>query len=381
MLIQGIFSVALAVLWSAVGVSCSIDGYSCTKPVIRKEWRKLTTDQRAEWIRAVNCLSDLPHDPALSPSVDPSISLIPPVNVSSSYYDDLVYIHMDLNTGVHFKLIYGVHLILNVRQIHFTGLFLPWHRWYVHVFEESLKNKCGYTGVTPYWNWTIDAPDFYESSFWKDSDPVSGLGGWGDPAADYSVPDGGFSDLHLSYPSPHILRRNFTLQPWEIPFVLFTEPDKIANSSFSAAVIEAVLESPVGDYKSFQEVLESPEGPHAAVHLIMGGDLGGTCPQNAPANCTGGPTWSPNEPLFWMHHGMIDKIWYDWQHRDPANTKSFLGGSVQSLQSLAAYEQYPNGAPPYLSLDSTMPADGLFPEVTIGDVFNTTGGFLCYVYE
>jgi tyrosinase len=88
---------------------------------------------------------------------------------------------------------------------------------------------------------------------------VSGLGGWGDPAADYSVPDGGFSDLHLSYPSPHILRRNFTLQPWEIPFVLFTEPDKIANSSFSAAVIEAVLESPVGDYKYFQEVLESPE--------------------------------------------------------------------------------------------------------------------------
>ena len=28
-----------------------------------------------------------------------------------------------------------------------------------------------------------------------------------------------------------------------------------------------------------------------------------------------------------------------------------------------------------------MPADGLFPEVTIRDVVNTTGGVLCYVYE
>ena len=28
-----------------------------------------------------------------------------------------------------------------------------------------------------------------------------------------------------------------------------------------------------------------------------------------------------------------------------------------------------------------MPADGLFPEVTIGDVMDTTGGYLCYVYE
>jgi hypothetical protein len=37
----------------------------------------------------LQCLSDLPHDPALSPSVDPSISLIPPVNVSSSYYDGM----------------------------------------------------------------------------------------------------------------------------------------------------------------------------------------------------------------------------------------------------------------------------------------------------
>ncbi|KAH9986888.1 Di-copper centre-containing protein [Russula compacta] len=364
MLAHRIFSVALAIIWSAVGVSCSYPKGTCTEPVVRREWRTFCAQEKAEWIRAVNCLSHLPHDPALAPSVDPSLSLIPPVNASGSYYDDLVYMHMDLNT-----------------RIHFTGLFLPWHRWFVHVFEESLKSKCGYTGASPYWNWTIDAPDFHGSSFWKDSDPLSGLGGWGDPNADFSVPDGGFRELHLSYPSPHVLRRNFTLRPFGIPLVFFTRPLLEANTSFSAPAIEKLLETPVGDYRGFQAAFEEFEAAHGAVHLITGGDLGGFCPSNAPPNCTEGPTWSPNEPLFWMHHAMVDKVWFDWQHRNPQNAMSFFGGSVQALESLDTYHQYPNGGSPFLNLNSTMPADGMFPEVMIEDVFNTTSGILCYVYE
>ena len=50
---------------------------------------------------------------------------------------------------------------------------------------------------------------------------------------------------------------------------------------------------------------------------------------------------------------MIDKLWYDWQHRNPANANSFFGGSVQSLESLDAYNQYPNGAPPYLNVSTS----------------------------
>ncbi|KAN0111160.1 hypothetical protein V8E52_008772 [Russula decolorans] len=167
MLVRKSLSVALAILWSTVCVFCSYDPRPCTKPAVRREWRAFSTEEKAEWIRAIKCLSKQPHDSALTPSVDPSLSLIPPINTSSSYFDDLVYLHMDLNI-----------------RIHGTGLFLPWHRWFVHVFEELLKNKCGYTGSSPYWDWTIDAPNFYESSFWKDSDPKSGLGGWGDPNAD-----------------------------------------------------------------------------------------------------------------------------------------------------------------------------------------------------
>ncbi|KAN0131516.1 Di-copper centre-containing protein [Lactarius tabidus] len=386
MLALGVLFVSLAII-SVVGAPYAPQNEACTRPSVRREWRAFSNRDKAAWIQAVNCLSHVPHDPSLTPSVDPTISRIPPVNSSGSYYDDIVYIHMDLSF-----------------RIHFTGLFLPWHRWYLYSFEQALKKKCGYTGVSPYWDWTIDAPEFFKSSFWKGSesglegDPdffespfrkvsndESGLGGWGDPNVDFSVPDGGFRTLHLSYPSPHTLRRNFTLQPFggiPPPFsVFFPHGQKEANSSFLASEIEKVLETSPGDFKGFQTIFEGFEGAHSAVHLIMGGDLGGTCPENAPSDCTPGPAWSVNDPLFWMHHSMVDKIWYDWQNRDPKNAKSYFGGSVQYLDSLASYNQYPNGAPPFLNLSSTMPADGMFPEVTIGDVMNTTSGILCYVYE
>ena len=96
---------------------------------------------------------------------------------------------------------------------------------------------------------------------------------------------------------------------------------------------------------------------------------------------------------------MIDKIWFDWQNRNSASASSFSGGSV-SHANQGDDDEFPTGGPPYLSvstdqshskdsslfdyviaqLNSTIPADGLFPEVTIRDVMNTTGDYLCYVY-
>ena len=49
---------------------------------------------------------------------------------------------------------------------------------------------------------------------------------------------------------------------------------------------------------------------------------------------------------------MVDKVWYDWQHRNPENANSYFGGSVQAAQSIASYNQYPNGGPPYLSVSA-----------------------------
>ena len=49
---------------------------------------------------------------------------------------------------------------------------------------------------------------------------------------------------------------------------------------------------------------------------------------------------------------MIDKVWYDWQRRNPANAKSFFGGTVEYIKSLDAFNQYPNGGPPFLDVST-----------------------------
>ncbi|EPQ57105.1 Di-copper centre-containing protein [Gloeophyllum trabeum ATCC 11539] len=315
----------------------------CTKPSVRREWRKLSRKERADYIRAVNCLDNLPHSPDLRPTVFPDD--IPPVNESASLYDDFVYIHMDLN-----------------RKIHYTALLLPWHRCDSGEYS--------------------DAPDFQNSDFWKDPDPVSGLGGWGDPSKDYAVTDGGFAGFRLSYPTPHVLRRNFTLQPHlSLPRPYAPDPELYANETFTAAEVEKMVTGFKGDMIGFQRYLGAFTGSHNSLHVIVGGDLGGQCPTDAPPGCISGPTFSANDPLFWLHHAMVDKIWYDWQRNDPVNFWTFQGGSVQVISNYTEYEMWPSGAPPLMNLNDTMPTDGMFPEMTVYDVMNTTGGYLCYVYE
>ncbi|TBU33893.1 Di-copper centre-containing protein [Dichomitus squalens] len=341
----------------------------CTKPEVRKEWRTLSTSEKAAWIAAVNCVSKFPHDPKLAPIVPRNISDIPPVNESSSYWDDLTYIHMDLNT-----------------RIHFTGYFLPWHRWYVAVVESVMKSRCGFKGTVPYWDWRLDYKDVKTSPLFTDPDPISGFGTWGDSAKDFQVQDGGFANIEYAYPVPHRLRRNYTLQPW---LQLTPEQDPTmtdvnweGNASFVPQRIQELVDHTPGDFPGFQMRMEAQVGPHANGHQIVGADMAGYCPSDAYPNCLPAPTFSVNEPLFQLHHAMVDKVWYEWQHANPEKSFwAFHGGSIQNQTSLAAANEYPNGMPPWISLTTKIQADGLFPEVTIADVMNTTGGYLCYVYE
>jgi hypothetical protein len=53
-----LFSISLGFLWSALAVSCSYEKCPCTKPMIRREWRAFTTEEKADWIRAINVRID-----------------------------------------------------------------------------------------------------------------------------------------------------------------------------------------------------------------------------------------------------------------------------------------------------------------------------------
>ena len=182
-------------------------------------------------------------------------------------------------------------------------------RWFTYLFDTSLRHTCGYSGPTPYWDWSRDHADLFSSPVFEDS-PESGLGGTGDcdssPEADCTVTTGAFApstgDFELSWPIPHPLRRNLTLLtgwwPHELPQNRTLGPDFVRNST----------EQTTGDFFRFQHAMTLM---HNHVHNFVGGDLAGDCPKVLPEeDCQGmAISFTPNDPLFWLHHAQLDRLW------------------------------------------------------------------------
>ena len=150
----------------------------------------------------------------------------------------------------------------------------------------------------------LDAADFYHATIFNDSS-CGGLGSWGDPNNDFQICDGGFKDITVAYPVPHKIRRNYTNQPFLQGRNL---PDNappssltlMMNTSFTKEVVDSIVNGSTGDYINFQQMVENFYGPHSPVHLIMGGDMGVTCPFGlGPPACYPGPKWAPNGEPSW----------------------------------------------------------------------------------
>ncbi|GAB1517971.1 hypothetical protein RhiTH_001027 [Rhizoctonia solani] len=373
------FATAFSLSVLATFVAAAEPAQTCSSLEVRREWRTFSKAERKGWIDAVNCLNKKPRNGKLRPPVDTASYAdakfhIAPLNESSTYYDDLVYIHMNLNP-----------------IIHWTGLFLPWHRAYLHEWTNILRKECSYQGVVPYWAWEkgeskhrwngdtaayrlhSDADDFLGSPLW-DNDTESGLGGYSDDASDDYTIHTGALDIEVAYPVPHKLRRHYIPEPFR--------PGLLATSTFTPAEVEKLLNQPTGNFTLFHGYLEQLVGMHSAIHLMMGGDMGTICPagSSGTSNCPveRAATFSSNEPIFHLHHGNVDRLWWLWQEKNAANKYAFHGGSIQNTSSL---NEFPNGQPPWLTTSAVLPGGGLWPDYTIDQTFDTRSWPWCYVYE
>ncbi|CAI4215532.1 unnamed protein product [Parascedosporium putredinis] len=99
------------------------------------------------------------------------------------------------------------------------------------------------------------------------------------------------------------------------------------------------------DILAFQNFMQGGTGVHGVGHFTVSGDPGGDF------------YISPNEPSFWLHHAMIDRIWTIWHMMG--------GGRAQSLDDL---------------VDLGVIADTVYP---IRDILSSVDGPgpFCYVYE
>lgn len=182
-------------------------------------------------------------------------------------------------------------------------------RWFLYLFDASLRQSCGYSGPTPYWDWSRDHADLFHSPVFEDSAEY-GLGGTGDcgssPEADCVVTTGAFApstgNFELAWPIPHRLRRNLTL------ITGWYAHERPQNSTLGPEFVRNSTQQTTGDFFRFQYAMTLM---HNHVHNFVGGDLAGDCPKALPKeDCQDmGISFTPNEPLFWLHHAQLDRLW------------------------------------------------------------------------
>ncbi|WP_069815455.1 tyrosinase family protein [Streptomyces sp. TP-A0874] len=174
--------------------------------------------------------------------------------------------------------------------------FLPWHREFVLRFEQQLGLIAPGLSV-PYWDWTKDNSS--TSSIWR-SDFMGGNG----RKEDWKVEDGAFAFDNgwtcVIFPDApeEYLTRNFG---GDSP----TLPSAAAVKQCLAATVYDVAPWDETSTSGFRNMLEGwiPPGVHNMVHQWVGGALQ--------------PPSSPNDPVFFLHHCNLDRLWAQWQRQHP----------------------------------------------------------------
>ncbi|MGD9674747.1 MAG: tyrosinase family protein [Candidatus Nitrosocosmicus sp.] len=187
---------------------------------------------------------------------------------------------------------------------HYGPIFLPWHREYLRRFEKDLNFFSQRTDLfIPYWDWTEDFENPQESPLWKDEF----MGGNGVKEKEYLVTSGRFSHWGLSRqfgPKKIFGLRKLTL------------PEKKEIEGLMNVITYDTPEWNTSSLGSFRNLLEGsrtisrraePE-THNRVHLWVGGDMSSE--------------GSPSDPIFYLHHSNIDRIWASWQNKHFKNRLS-----------------------------------------------------------
>ncbi|RKP26900.1 hypothetical protein SYNPS1DRAFT_13502, partial [Syncephalis pseudoplumigaleata] len=169
-------------------------------------------------------------------------------------------------------------------EAHGTPNFLPWHRVMLARFENDIR-RIDPEFVLPYWDWSIDSqmpdqsPIFTERYF----------GGNGQGAR-MCIGSGPYKD-HVPYYTQEGFSGCLTRS--------FMSGDATSGRIGPFAPVELMLDivSNHNDYSSFESKLEGT--PHGSVHNNIGAGFA--------------TMFSPNDPLFFVHHAFVDKLWADWQ--------------------------------------------------------------------
>lgn len=179
---------------------------------------------------------------------------------------------------------------------HQGSQFLPWHRAFIYEYETALREIDPSVSLC-YWDWSVDAMAPGDSAIWS-ANFFGGSNGQDNIAA--SINSGPFANFQRFTPTAGSVGRMFTPGATTFPARLGeTIRDQDVGQGYWAT--RGTLNAYIGDSAiSFANFATTIEALHGTPHIEIGGDMRST------------PT-APNDPIFYAHHGFIDKIWQDWQ--------------------------------------------------------------------
>ncbi|KAK3201173.1 hypothetical protein GRF29_213g1271195 [Pseudopithomyces chartarum] len=277
---------------------------TCSSVKVRTEWHQTSDTTKQNFVNGLKCLLGKPSKGGFSGS--------------KNRYEDFVQVHQSVTDNVH-----------NNRK------FIVWHRAFLWAFEQVLQNECNFNDPIPWFDETKFSGKFADSSIFS-SKWLGSINTGGD-----CVRDGQFANLALNVgPGKsatnqyHCLARN--------------------NNNGDTINVNTNIVNGCQQLKDYQDFAKCAEqGAHAYGHNGVGGVM-----RDVYA--------SPGDPVFWLHHGMVDRHFRIWQNADSARL-SYIDGTAAG------------GTP--LTLDTSIVLNGLMPNMKVRDVMNTVASPMCYKYN
>lgn len=329
---------------AAGAAACGSNKSSAPTLDVRKNVKDMTTKEKTAFVNAIVKLKATPS------KANPGLSM----------YDDFVKTHLDaFSCSRRWQ---------DAGAAHNSPLFLPWHRELLLKFQQALRTVSHDKNLTlPYWDWTdpkstaaVFAPNF--------------MGPDGDPSTDYAVTSGPFARGKWTLnvldpiepqkallgsdtvkPQTNYLSRHFGILVSKTDSLPTTadvntalgvgqydapqyDAQTPANISFRCNLEGWRNAEPpdcipsTADPAGFMNVDTAPGSPHDlhnGVHLYVGGIWA----ESSGAIAAGTMIYdtSPNDPVFWLHHANVDRIWSQWETQHPGQTYSPQSGAAQGF--------------------------------------------------
>lgn len=231
----------------------------------------------------------------------------------------------------------GIHLQQTV-FVHGDGLFLPFHRYYVWLYEKALRDECGYQGAQPYWDWTLSYQDPRNATVFDGSPWSMGSNGAYVPNRDpivINIPGGPSVPIPPGTGGGCVYSGPFTPDKFQLhlgpvgfspqgpngglgynPRCVSRDLNPLFSNDTRPTKVAALLDGAV-DIAAFSGGLDAPGGVHGSGHFQVGG-----IELDVYA--------SPGDPIFWLHHAQIDRLWAIWQHQDIQTRQNEVWGTGTS---------------------------------------------------